>query len=131
MSDWKTPNDCRYAKTDEWIKVEGQEAVVGLSDYAQDQLSDLVFVEMPKVGAAYSAGQSFGVVESVKAAADINLPASGEIVAINTELESAPETINQDPYGKGWIVRIKLSNPSELDSLMDAAAYAAYCSERS
>lgn len=131
MSDWKTPDDCRYAKTDEWIKVEGQEAVVGLSDYAQDQLSDLVFVEMPKVGATYSAGQSFGVVESVKAAADINLPVSGEIVAVNTELEGAPETINQDPYGKGWIVRIRLSNPSELDSLMDAAAYAAYCSERS
>lgn len=130
MSDWTIPTSCKYSKTDEWIKAEGQEALVGLSDYAQSQLSDLVFVELPAVGATYSAGQSFGVVESVKAAADINLPASGEIIAVNNELEGAPETINQDPYGKGWIVRIKLSNPSELDSLMDAAAYTAYCNER-
>ena len=130
MSDWKTPADRHYAKTDEWIKVEGQEALVGLSDYAQDQLSDLVFVELPKVGAAYSAGQAFGVVESVKAAADINLPAGGEIIAVNNALESAPETINQDPYGEGWIVRIKLSNPSELENLMDAAAYSVHCNER-
>jgi glycine cleavage system H protein len=131
MSDWKIVDDRKYSKTDEWIKVDGQEALVGLSDYAQNQLSDLVFVELPAVGTTYAAGQSFGVVESVKAAADVNLPASGEIVAVNTELESAPETINQDAYGKGWIVRVKLSHPSELDSLLDAAAYTAYCNERS
>ncbi len=131
MSDWTIVADRQYTKTDEWIKADGHEAVVGLSDYAQNQLSDLVFVELPKVGATYSAGQSFGVVESVKAAADINLPAGGEVLAVNTELESAPETINQDPYGKGWIVRIKLSNLSELDGLMDAAAYTAFCHERS
>jgi len=130
MSDWKIVEDRKYTKTDEWIKVDGQEALVGLSDYAQNQLSDLVFVELPTVGATYSAGQAFGVVESVKAAADINLPASGEVTEVNTELENAPETINQDPYGKGWIVRIKLSNPSELDKLLDAAAYTAYCNER-
>jgi glycine cleavage system H protein len=130
MSDWNIPADRQYTQTDEWIKAEGQEALVGLTDYAQDQLSDLVFVELPKVGATYSGGQAFGVVESVKAAADINLPAGGEIVATNTELESAPETINQDPYGKGWIVRVKLSDPSELGRLMDAAAYTAHCNER-
>lgn len=130
MSDWKIVADRKYSRTDEWIKVDGQEALIGLSDFAQNQLSDLVFIELPSVGATYSAGQSFGVVESVKAAADINLPASGEIVAVNTELESAPETVNQDPYGKGWIVRVKLSNPAELDSLLDAAAYTAYCNER-
>lgn len=130
MSDWTIVDDRKYSKTDEWIKVDGQEALVGISDYAQNQLSDLVFVELPSVGATYSAGQSFGVVESVKAAADINLPAGGEIVAVNSELESAPETINQDPYGKGWIVRVKLSDPSELDSLLDAEAYTAHCNER-
>jgi glycine cleavage system H protein len=130
MTSWKTPADCRYAKSDEWIRVEGGEGVVGLTDYAQSQLSDLVFIELPKVGASYEAGKPFGVVESVKAASDLNLPVAGEIIAVNNALESAPETMNSDPFGEGWIVRIKIANPSELDGLMDAAAYTAYCEQR-
>lgn len=130
MSSWKVPADCKYTKTDEWIRVEGAEAVVGLSDYAQSQLSDLVFIELPKIGAKVEAGKTFGVVESVKAASDLNMPASGEVIAVNNALESGPEAMNSDPYGGGWIARIKLSNPAELDSLMDAAAYEAYCTER-
>ncbi len=130
MGDWKIPADLKYTETDEWIRLDGEEALVGITDYAQDQLSDLVFVELPAVGDTFGKGEPFGVVESVKAAADINLPVGGEIIAINTDLEDAPETINADPYGKGWIVRIKLADPSELDSLMDAAAYKAYCDER-
>lgn len=130
MGDWKIPADLKYTETDEWIRLDGEEALVGITDYAQDQLSDLVFVELPAVGDTFGRGEPFGVVESVKAAADINLPVSGEIIETNTDLENAPETINADPYGKGWIVRIKLSDPSELASLMDATAYKAYCDER-
>ena len=130
MSSWKIVDDRRYTKSDEWIKLEGSEAVVGISDYAQSQLSDLVFVEFPKIGGSFSAGQPFGVVESVKAAADVNLPVSGEVIAVNNDLENAPEVMNQDPYGNGWIVRIKPSDPSEMDALMDAQAYEAYCEER-
>ncbi len=130
MGNWTIAEDRKYTKSDEWLMVDGAEALIGISDYAQNQLSDLVFIELPKVGAKFNAAQSFGVVESVKAAADLNMPVSGEIIAVNTELESTPETMNQDPYGKGWIVRIKLSTPSEVDSLMDAAAYTAYCDQR-
>ncbi len=130
MGNWTIAEDRKYTKSDEWIKVDGAEALVGISDYAQNQLSDLVFIELPKVGATYKAGQPFGVVESVKAAADINMPASGDIVAVNTDLESAPETMNQDPYGKGWILRVKLSNASELEGLMNAADYKTYCEQR-
>ena len=130
MASVNIPTDCKYTKTDEWIRAEGAEAVIGLSDYAQSQLSDLVFIELPKVGAKFEAGKSFGVVESVKAASDVNMPAGGEVVAVNGDLESAPDTMNSDPYGKGWIVRIKLSNPAELSALMDSAAYAAYCEQR-
>ncbi len=131
MADWNIPEEgYKFTKSDEWIKVDGDEALVGISDYAQDLLSDLVFVELPSVGDSFDQGEAFGAVESVKAAADVNLPVSGEIIAVHEELEDAPETINQDPYGEGWIVRIKVSDPSELDGLMDAAAYRAYCEER-
>jgi glycine cleavage system H protein len=130
MGNWKILEDCKYTKSDEWIRVEGAEGVVGITDYAQDQLSDLVFVELPQAGSKLEAGAILGVVESVKAAADLKLPASGEVVAANEALESNPEVINSDPYGAGWIARIKLSNPAELDSLMTADAYKAYCEER-
>lgn len=130
MSNWKTPADCKYTKTDEWIRPEGGEGVIGLTDYAQSQLSDLVFIELPKVGAKFEAGKTFGVVESVKAASDLSMPAGGEVIAVNSALESAPETMNSDSFGEGWIIRIKLANPAELDSLMDSTAYAAYCQER-
>lgn len=131
MADWNIPEEgYKFAKSDEWVKVDGDEALVGISDYAQDLLSDLVFVELPSVGDSFDQGEGFGAVESVKAAADVNMPVSGEIVEVHEALEDAPETINEDPYGEGWIVRIKLADSSELDGLMDAAAYRAYCEER-
>ena len=130
MASWKTPDDCKYTKTDEWIRLEGGEGVVGLTDYAQSQLSDLVFIELPKVGAIFDAGKAFGVVESVKAASDLSMPAGGEVIAVNSALESAPDTMNSDSFGEGWIIRIKVANPAEVDSLMDSKAYAAYCQER-
>jgi glycine cleavage system H protein len=132
MGEWKTPDDCKYTKTDEWIRVEGDEAVIGISDYAQDQLSDLVYVDLDdaEVGASIGKGSVFAEVESVKATSEVVAPASGEVIAVNEQLSDEPETINEDPYGEGWLVRIKLSNPAELSDLMDADAYGAYCAER-
>jgi glycine cleavage system H protein len=130
MGDWKIPADCKYTKSDEWIKVEGDEALTGITDYAQDHLSDLVFVELPEVGASFGKGEPYGVVESVKAAAEVNMPAGGEVLAANVKLEDVPETVNEDPYGAGWIIRFRISNPADLEDLMDAAAYKAYCEER-
>ena len=122
--------DLLYTKDDEWIRVEGDEGVVGITDYAQDALSDIVYVELPAAGDSFSTGETFGVVESVKAASDLFMPVSGEIVAANEALPDNPEAVNSDPYGEGWMVRIKLADPGELASLMDADAYAAYCEER-
>ena len=130
MGDWKVLDGYRYAKTDEWIRVENGEAVIGISDYAQDQLSDLVYVELPEVGEAFNVGDEFGVVESVKASAPLKMPVSGEIVAVNGALEGSEGSINEDPYGKGWLVRIKLADPSQVDGLMDAAAYTSYTNSR-
>lgn len=131
MADWTVPGEgYKFTKTDEWVKVEGDEALIGISDYAQDLLSDLVFVELPGEGETFDQGDTFGVVESVKAASDVNMPVSGEVVAVNEALEDTPETINEQPYDEGWIVRVKLSDPSQLDDLMDAAAYQTYCEER-
>jgi glycine cleavage system H protein len=125
------PDNLRYTREDEWIRVEGDEGVVGLTDYAQDALSDIVYVELPDVGDSVTAGDTFGVVESVKAAADLYVPVSGEVTAVNEDVRDTPETLNSDPYNAGWLVRIKLSDPAEVDGLMDAAAYAAYCESRS
>ncbi len=120
----------KYAKTDEWARVEDDNVVVvGISDYAQDQLSDIVYVELPEVGAEVSAGEVVGTVESVKAAADIMSPVSGEIIEVNEALDDSPEMINEDPYG-AWIFKVKASDLSELDELMDAAAYEAYNATR-
>jgi glycine cleavage system H protein len=119
-----------YTKDDEWLKVEGDEGTVGITDYAQDALSDIVYVELPDVGDSVGAGETFGVVESVKAASDMYSPVSGEVTAANEDILDAPEILNTDPYGEGWMVKIKLSDPAELEELMDAAAYAAYCEER-
>lgn len=124
------PSDLKYTKSDEWIRVTGSEAEAGITDYAQSHLSDIVYVELPEVGAAFKQGTPFGSIESVKAASDMNLPASGTITAMNEALADAPEAVNNDPYGAGWIVKFTLSDPAELDSLMDAAAYEAYCNER-
>lgn len=130
MGNWKVLENCKYTKTDEWIRVEGEEAVIGISDYAQDQLSDLVYVELPEVGDTFNRGDEFGVVESVKASAPLKMPVAGEIMAVNSDLEGNEGTINEDPYGKGWLVRIKVTDSSGLDSLMNAADYSTYSTER-
>jgi len=127
---WKTPDGLKYAESDEWFKVEGDIVTVGISDYAQDQLSDVVYVELPDVGDTLDAGDSFGVVESVKAASDIYTVVGGEVVEANSNLEDEPEQVNEDPFGEGWLVKIKASDLGPLDNLMDAAAYAAYCEDR-
>jgi glycine cleavage system H protein len=129
MAGWKTLPDLKYAKTDEWLKLDGSAATIGLSDYAQDALNDIVFVELPKVGATVTAGEAFGTVESVKAASDLVSPVSGTVTAVNTDLESSPEQINSDPYGS-WIVQIAVTDGSGADDLLDAAAYDAWCASR-
>jgi len=125
----KLDPDARYAESHEWTRKDGDEFVVGITDYAQESLSDVVYVELPEVGDVLERHESFGVVESVKAASDLYMPVGGEIVAANTELEDAPELINDDPYGAGWMIRIKPSNPTEFDDLLDGDGYAAAVAE--
>ena len=125
----KIQPDFRYAKTDEWVRVEGDEAVIGISDYAQDALSDIVYVELPSAGDTFESGKPFGVVESVKAASDVLLPVDGEVVAVNDSAVDSPESLNSDPFGT-WLVRVRMSDPSQVDALMDAAAYEGYCATR-
>lgn len=122
--------DFRYTKEHEWIKVDGDCATIGITDYAQEELGDVVFVELPKPGARLAAGQSFGTIESVKAVSDIYAPASGEVLEANAELASSPEKINHDPHGAAWLVRIKLADKKEIESLMDAKAYEAYVNQQ-
>lgn len=118
------PNELKYNESHEWVLHEGNGIVaIDITDYAQDSLGDVVYVELPTVGAVLSAGDEAGVVESVKAASDIYAPVSGEVVEVNEELEDAPETINDSPYGDGWFFKMKLSDPDELEDLLDAAAY--------
>ena len=120
----ETPAALSYSKTHEWAKLDDDDTVlVGISDHAQDALGDVVYVELPEVGIEVSCGQEVGVVESVKAASDIYTPVSGEIVAVNELLADAPETLNQSPYGEGWIFRVKIADRGELAELMDADAY--------
>jgi glycine cleavage system H protein len=127
----QTPEGLKYAKTDEWVKFDGEEAIIGISDFAQDQLSDVVYVELNiESGDTVSKGDSLATVESVKAAADVNFPVSGTITEINEDLADTPEVLNTDPYGAGWMVKMKLDDPSELDELMDAASYESYNAER-
>ncbi len=118
-----TPQDRKYAKTHEWVKIEGSVAIVGISDHAQDALGDITFVEVPKVGAQVKQGAEFGVVESVKAASDLYSPLSGQVSEVNTALDKRPELLNKDPYGDGWIMKVTGFNAAELSSLMDATAY--------
>ena len=118
------PADLRYAKSHEWLKVASDgTATVGISDYAQNSLGDITYVQMPKVGAVLKAGETFGVVESVKAASDLYAPVAGTVVATNPALDSAPETVNKSPYGDGWMMKVKLDNPADAASLLDAGAY--------
>jgi glycine cleavage system H protein len=118
------PADLKYAKSHEWLKLESDgTATVGITDYAQSSLGDITFVQLPKVGATLKAGDTFGVVESVKAASDLYAPAAGMVVAVNSALDAAPETVNRVPYEGGWMLKLKLSDPSAVASLHDAAAY--------
>ena len=119
------PNTVRYTSEHEWIRVEGEEAYVGITDYAQSELGEIVFIDIPTLGEILAQGEVFGSVEAVKTVSDLNMPAGGEVLALNEALEAHPELVNEDPYGEGWMVRIRLSDPSELDTLMDAAAYEA------
>ena len=127
---WKTPDGLKYSESDEWYKVDGDTVTIGITDYAQDQLNDIVYVELPDVGETLDAGDSFGVVESVKAASDLNTAIGGDVTEVNSVLEDEPEKVNEDPFGDGWMVRIKVSDKSALDALMDAAAYVDYCENR-
>jgi glycine cleavage system H protein len=118
--------DLRYTRDHEWVRVEQGEGVVGITDFAQESLGDVVFVELPAVGAIVEQGKAFGVVESNKSVSDLYAPVSGTVVAVNEALHTHPEQVNQEPYGDGWIVRIKLADAGQIGALLDAAAYAAH-----
>jgi glycine cleavage system H protein len=124
------PSDYRYTKDHEWIKVDGPVGTIGITDYAQAELGDVVFVELPKAGTQVKAGLSFGTVESVKAVSEIFSPVSGEVVETNAALADSPEKINRDPHGAAWLVKVRLADPKEISGLMDAAAYQAYIAEK-
>ncbi|MFQ5514273.1 MAG: glycine cleavage system protein GcvH [Myxococcota bacterium] len=128
---YEISDDCRYARTDEWIRVDGAVARVGISDYAQAQLSDIVFVELPEVGTQVEAGEPFGVVESVKAVNDLFAPVSGEIIEVHTRLEEHPEWLNEDPYGRGWIISIAPEDLDAVETLMSPEEYREFIEERS
>jgi glycine cleavage system H protein len=123
VADESYPDDLKYHPEHDWARVEGDEATFGITWFAQDQLGEVVFVDPPAVGDTIEANKSYAEVESVKAVSDVFAPASGEIVAVNEDLSGTPELINDDPYGKGWLVRVKLSDPGEVDSLLDVDAY--------
>ncbi|MBM7582905.1 glycine cleavage system H protein [Caldicoprobacter guelmensis] len=124
----KVINGLKYSKDHEWVKVEGNKAIIGITDYAQDSLGDIVFIDLPEVGRNVKAGDAVAVVESVKAASDVYSPVSGIVVEVNTALEASPELINQDPY-ENWILVLEMSDPGELDALMDAEGYERFCEE--
>jgi glycine cleavage system H protein len=124
------PSDYRYTKEHEWIKVEGAAGTIGITEYAQEELGDVVFVELPKVGAQLKTGQSLGTIESVKAVSEIFSPVAGEVTETNAALADAPEKINQDPHGAAWLIKLRLADPKEAAGLMDAAAYQAYIAEK-
>lgn len=117
------PDNLHYSKDHEWVRVEGAIAVIGITDHAQEQLGDVVYVELPKPGESFSANESFGSVESVKAVSEIFTPISGEIADVNGSLTDEPEKVNKDPYGEGWMIKVKMGTPGEVDSLLTAAEY--------
>ncbi|MBR5855699.1 MAG: glycine cleavage system protein GcvH [Bacteroidales bacterium] len=121
------PANLKYSKDHEWVKVDGNIATIGISDFAQDQLGDIVFVDIQTEGEDLAAGEVFGAIEAVKTVADALMPVSGKVIEVNAELEGAPESVNTDPYGAGWMIKVEMSNPAELDELMDAEAYEAIC----
>lgn len=119
------PADIRYTSEHEWIRIEGDEAYVGITDYAQSELGEIVFVDVPTLGETVGQGEVFGSIEAVKTVSDLNMPVSGEVLEINGALDAQPELVNNDPYGEGWIIRISVKDAAELDNLMDAKAYEA------
>jgi glycine cleavage system H protein len=130
VADYDLPDNLRYSQEDEWARIEGGRATVGVTDYAQQQLGDIVFVELPSVGKTFEKGEPFGVIESVKAVSDLFAPLSGEVVEVNGGLTDEPESVNEGCYGDGWMITIELANETETEGLMDAAAYAAFIAER-
>ncbi len=123
------PTDVKYSKSHEWVRVSGKEAVVGITSFAQHELGDIVFVELPEPGAKLAFGGKFGVVESVKAVSDLFSPVGGKVLRVNPELAGAPELVNRDPYGQGWMIAVEMASPKEVDGLLDAAAYRALVQE--
>jgi len=123
------PDDLRYTKEHEWCRLKGNRAAVGITDHAQDQLGDIVYVELPEVGDAVKKGESFGVVESTKAVSELFAPVSGKVVEVNDPLTDSPEAINEDPYEEGWMIQVEMADPGEAESLMDAAAYRKHVEE--
>jgi glycine cleavage system H protein len=119
------PENLKYTKDHEWLRVEGNEAFIGVTEFAQGELGDIVFIEVETIGETLEKEEAFGTIEAVKTVSDMFMPVSGEILEFNEELEATPELVNQDPYGKGWIVKIKISNPDQIDELLDAVAYKA------
>jgi glycine cleavage system H protein len=123
------PEDLNYTKDHEWVRVKGSEATVGITDHAQHQLGDVVYVELPKVGDKFEASEPFGSVESVKAVSEVYMPVSGSVIEVNDSLNDAPELVNEDPYGDGWMIRIKIDNPAQVDALLTAIEYEDYIKE--
>ena len=120
------PGTLRYSEDHEWIKVDGDTAIIGVTDHAQNELGDIVFVEVETVGETLEANEKFGTIEAVKTVSDLFIPVNGEIIDFNEDLDTEPELINSDPYGKGWIIKVKMSNPAEVDALLDAEAYKSF-----
>lgn len=130
MADYEIPEGLLFSREDEWVRIDGDRALVGITDYAQQQLGDVVFVELPARRATVEKGEPFGVIESVKAVSDLYAPVTGEVVDVNVDLADHPEIVNEDCYGDAWMISIEIENPSELEELLDAAGYTAYVSER-
>lgn len=124
------PNDLRYSRTDEWVRVEGKIATIGITDYAQSELGDVVYVELPEPGRVLQTEEMFGTVESVKAVADLYAPVAGEVIAANSAVTERSDLLNEDPYGEGWLIKIQMADPSEVENLLTAEQYAAYVEER-
>jgi glycine cleavage system H protein len=131
VADYEIPADLRYTQEDEWCRIEGNRVVVGVTDYAQQQLGDIVFVELPAVGSSVERGEPFGVIESVKAVSDLYAPVSGEVVEVNGDLADHPEHVNEDCYADGWMIAIEVSDAADLESLLDARRYRDHVEERS
>lgn len=130
MADYEIPAELHYTREDEWCRVEGNRVVIGVTDYAQQQLGDIVFVELPAVGTAIERGEPFGVIESVKAVSDLYAPVSGEVVEVNTDLGDRPEQVNEDCYGDGWLIAVAISDDADLTEHLDAATYRLHVEER-